>query len=158
MTVGTDEIAIYDGSGTHPTFRGNRLHVTLNKLAGHTARSGRRHLYGTVSIYNSRSLNNHLSAGLAIKNLLQKYGGMWRLIIHEDLRAPLREPAGESRSVALSDPESHATALDAGLWGYRVEDDARGPRVRYARFPMGRASCRFLFPERSAPDRQAILS
>jgi hypothetical protein len=130
-----DEVAIYDGSGVHPDYRKNQLHATLNVLRKEYARRhGRHYLYGTVSIYNHLSLENHLSAGLRVKNITLKYGGMVRLIIHQDTRAVLVAVSGTERMVRLVDVEEHRAALAEEMFGYEVVAEGGEYNLMYARF------------------------
>jgi hypothetical protein len=129
------EVAIYDGSGVHPSFRKNGLHAMLNVLRKEYARrNGRHHLYGTVSIFNHLSLENHLSAGLRVKNIAIKYTDMCRLIIHQDIREESIPIPGGERIVRLADQEGHRGALAEGLIGHEVVANGGDYGLTYARF------------------------
>jgi hypothetical protein len=132
-----NQVAIYDGSGVLPDYRKNQLHATLNLFRKEfTRRQGRHHLYGTVSIYNDLSLGNHLSAGLLVRNITLKYGGMVRMIIHQDMRTvPVHIPGQESL-VRMADVAAHTAALAQGLVGYQLVADGGEVWLKYSRFEL----------------------
>jgi hypothetical protein len=128
-------IAVYDGSGVHPSFRGNHLHAALNQMRREYAvRSGRFHLMGTVSVFNPFSLSNHLGEGFFVKGIKEKYGGMIRLIIHEDTRTKPNRIGKEEQVVTIEDVHSHFEVISGGMWGFSVSRKEESSSVRYRFF------------------------
>lgn len=123
-------VSHHDGSGVHPSLRGSSLHATLNDLRYALAdASGYTHVMGTVSTFNPFSLRNHLKGGMVVRDIVVKYGGMARLIIHRDLRAPWHVPAADiapRQTCPIEDIDGHRHCIDSGLWGVAVTRDADG--------------------------------
>ena len=134
-SIEPNRVAVYDGSAVHPAFRGSHLHAALNQMRREYAvRAGYYHLMGTVSIFNPFSLTNHLEAGFFVKGIKNKYGGMIRLIIHQDTRADPRRNGWEEQVVSLEDCLSHSAATESGMWGFRVHRREGGSVVQYGFF------------------------
>lgn len=126
-------VSHHEGSGVHPDIRGSNLHITLNTLRCQLASAaGYHHLMGTVSTQNPYSLRNHLTAGMVVRDIVIKYGGMPRLIIHRDLRQTGGvSTTGQSarERCRLNDIDRHRALLAAGLCGVAVSRDADGTFV-----------------------------
>jgi hypothetical protein len=69
-----------------------------------------------------------------VKGIREKYGGMMRLIIHQDLRESPVPVSEEEQAVPVADVAGHQAALAAGLFGRQVCKDGPESTVRYARF------------------------
>jgi hypothetical protein len=132
-------VADYDGSAVHPVYRGNGFQQMTTEVRHRYALQHRRwHILGTVSPLNPMSLSNFLALGCRVRNIKQKYGGMWRLIIHRDLREsmpPALEPASVLE-VPLDDIAMLGLLLQQGYQGVRVLGSDPGT----ARLQMGFSS------------------
>jgi RimJ/RimL family protein N-acetyltransferase len=95
-------LAILDGVGVVPAFRGRGAHAHLNRVRGAlAARHGREMIAATAAPENPASWRNLMRFGLEIRGLARMFGGHWRYLM-------LRE---ESHSRAGS-PVEHVDALD----------------------------------------------
>jgi len=122
LKIDPTEVAHLDGSAVHPAYRGLAIQHRLSVLRiAYGATRGARHFLLTVSPANLPSLRNHLNGGgfraLALK---QKYGGLWRLILHRALDAEEPTSAGPRENCRLDDLETHQRLLAAGYAGIRL--------------------------------------
>ncbi|HEV2447172.1 MAG TPA: GNAT family N-acetyltransferase [Candidatus Sulfopaludibacter sp.] len=122
LEINPTQVAHLDGSAVHPSYRGLAIQHCLSvlRIAHGTAR-GARHFFLTVSPDNLPSLRTHLgSGGFRALALKQKYGGLWRLILHRDLDAAESATAGPRETCRLDDIETHQRLLAAGYAGVRL--------------------------------------
>lgn len=117
----------FELSGVHPDFRGFHLHAIMNEIRSEfAAAAGYHHLFGTVSPYNPYSLNNHLAAGMLVRKLVRRYGGMHRYVIYRDFTRPHAlspDALRTQRFVACKDLAAQQELLAAGLWGVSLRKD-----------------------------------
>lgn len=105
LTAGT-RLAKLAGSSVHPDWRGKGLHEqVITRRSEQALALGYRHLYATTAPGNWRSWTNLLDTGFAVRALVQKYGTLWRFLLHHD-----PDPPAPGRS-ALIDPEDRDTLL-----------------------------------------------
>lgn len=119
-----------------PDYRGNRLQsLTLAKAIDLIKPMGMNHLLCTVSPYNLFSLNNIMSAGLNIKSLKRKYAdkeskGIWRFILHKDLRPQTTIFSEEYHLLKLDRIVEQKKLIEMGYIGYNLIKESQ--MIQYA--------------------------
>lgn len=84
----TDILIKLAGASVLPGFWGRGIHDALIDGRVRAAEAlGFRHLYATSAPGNSRSWENLLDAGFAVRGLIEKYGGHIRYLLYRDLHA-----------------------------------------------------------------------
>ena len=135
LTVDPTEVAHLDGSAVDPRYRGLAIQQRLSVLrVAFAADRGARHFFMTVSPRNPHSLRNHLNGGgFHVRALKQKYGGVWRLILHRELDSEEPTTVGEQARCPLEDLDAHQKLLDAGFAGIRLVEYGGGWHIAYER-------------------------
>lgn len=119
-----------------PDYRGNRLQsLTLSKAIDLIKPMGMNHLLCTVSPFNLFSLYNIMSAGLNIKSLKKKYGqmndqGIWRFILHKDLRPQTAVFSEEYHLLKMDRISEQKKLIEMGYIGYNLIKDSQ--MIQYA--------------------------
>ncbi len=119
-----------------PDYRGNRLQsLTLSKAIDLIKPMGMNHLLCTVSPYNLFSLYNIMSAGLNIKSLKRKYGdkgdqGIWRFILHKDLRPEATTFSEDYHLLKLDRIAEQKKLIEMGYIGYNLIKESQ--MIQYA--------------------------
>ncbi len=120
----------FELSGVHPDFRGHHLHRTMNLLRARFAgAAGYNHLCGTVSPRNPYSLRNHMSGGMVVRKLVQKYGGMDRYIIYRNYnQMTALRPGAMAAAVTCEclDIQAQKALLNENYWGISVDKPEGG--------------------------------
>jgi len=122
LALDTAEVAHLDGSAVHPAWRGLSIQQQLSALRiAYGAGKGARHFLLTVAPMNPYSLRNHLNAGgFSVRAIKQKYGGLWRLILHRALDRQAPASVDQRECCRLDDVEAHQRLLAAGFSGTRL--------------------------------------
>lgn len=130
-----DRLAKLAGASVLPRAWGAGIHDALIRLRIEEAeRLEIAHLYATSAPGNSRSWENLLDAGFAVRGLLQKYGGHLRYLLHRDLAA---EEARDEKGVwcGVDDIERQRSLIDGGWAGVRWRRRPDGTRELWFREP-----------------------
>jgi hypothetical protein len=117
--------ACLDGAGVLPAWRGNRLQRLLTGLRLDLARRlGRAHVTALAAPVNRYSWRNLMAGGLAVHDLLPKYGGHWRYVLYRNFDRPPPRLAGPAEIVPIADLERQRGLLRRGWIGVegRVQD------------------------------------
>jgi hypothetical protein len=116
----------------HPDFRGNRLAMTLNRIALQILRKRETHPHvcATVSPYNIWNIPVLLASGFQIAKLKNKYGGKVRYVVHQHLFRTRTFDDSSAVEVILDDLDTQKRLLDAGFYGVQLNQ----------RQPLGRES------------------
>lgn len=111
----------------HPDYRGNKLQKrTLDKVFELIEPMDVSHVMCTISPFNVYSLKNIMSGGLRIKALKKKYGdaeggnGMWRFILHRDLKSEQLMRAMDSKAVRMEALETQQALIHEGYVGHTL--------------------------------------
>ncbi len=134
------KVAHLETTVVHPQYRGNSLQsLTLQQAIPMVKDFGYNHLLCTVSPHNIYSLFNIIKNGLRIKALKKKYGttadgndGMWRFILHRDLRPITARKTSELLSIPLVDLDQQRKIIDEGYVGLWLFKDTK--LLDYVRF------------------------
>jgi ribosomal protein S18 acetylase RimI-like enzyme len=136
--IGIDptEAAHLDGSAVHVSYRGLAIQQRLSVLRiAFAADKGARHFLMTIAPGNPHSLRNHLNGGgFRVRAIKQKYGGLWRLILHRELDSEEPTSVGEREYCGLSDIEGHRRLLEAGFSGIRMVNHESGWQLAYEKW------------------------
>lgn len=124
----------------HPDYRGNSLQdLTLQQAIPMVKDLGYSHLLCTVSPQNPYSLFNIMKNGLRIKALKKKYGtekdgsdGMWRFILHRNLKPIDVRHTGQLLSIPLGNLEEQGKLIDKGFVGLWMFKESK--LLNYVRF------------------------
>lgn len=124
----------------HPDYRGNSLQsMTLQQAIPMVKDLGYNHLLCTVSPQNVYSLFNIMKNGLRIKALKKKYGketdgsdGMWRFILHRNLKPIEARQMGHLLSIPLGNLEKQEKLIDEGFVGLWLFKESK--MLNYVRF------------------------
>lgn len=119
-----DEIFHLEISFIHPAYRGKALMVTMCQwLLDQVALEGRyRYACATISPYNIGSVKNTMLSGNAVVDMQEKYGGLERYILFQDLEQPAQYDEPQTRFVEIGDdPLAPVTWLKAGYHGVAIE-------------------------------------
>lgn len=113
------QVAHLDGAGVAPEFRGNRIqfHLTLLRLLRMRA-LGRRWALATAAPDNVFSVSNLLRAGLSIRGLAPRHGGM-RFLFQRDLHKRLHA-SEQGHWVLIHDYERQSQLIAQGHYGWRL--------------------------------------
>lgn len=117
--------ACLDGAGVLPAWRGNRLQRLLTGLRLDLARSlGRSHVTAMAAPINRYSWRNLMAGGLAVHDLLPKYGGHWRYVLYRDFDRPPPRLASPPEVVPVAELERQRRLLSRGWIGLegRIRD------------------------------------
>jgi hypothetical protein len=123
-------LAVLDGVGVSPTFRGRGIHDHLNSVRGALAdQHGRRLIAATAAPANPASWHNLMRFGLEIRGLARMFGDHWRyLMLREESPARAESPA---EFVAALDVVRQQRLLALGWRGVRPGDSRDRPTVGY---------------------------
>lgn len=123
-----DRLAKLAGASVLPDIWGGGIHdVLIGERVEQARRLGVAHLYSTSAPGNTRSWENLLGAGFAVRALIEKYGGHARYILHRDLAAA--EPAmGHGIWCPAGDIERQRELLAAARIGTHWRKLADGSR------------------------------
>jgi RimJ/RimL family protein N-acetyltransferase len=138
-----ERLAILDGVGVVPAFRGRGAHRYLNRVRDALAeRHGRRLLAASAAPANTVSWRNLMRLGLEVRGLARMFGGHWRyLMLRDESRMPADAPA---ELVDALDIARQQRLLDLGCRGVRADQRRGRPAVDYAAGalarPRGRSS------------------
>jgi len=133
LAIDPAKVAHLDGSAVHPSYRGMGIQRRLSVLrVAFAADRGARHFLLTVSPANPHSLRNHLNeGGFRVRAIKQKYGGLWRLILHRELDDDAPSLSGRRECRRLDDIEGQQRLLAAGCCGVQVLGGATGIELAY---------------------------
>src|SRR5579883_2411757 len=133
IRIDPTEVAHLDGAAVLPAYRGLAIQQRLTVLrVAYAADKGARHFLLTASPLNPHSLRNLLNGGgFRVRAIKQKYGGLWRLILHRELDSEEPTSVGRRESCRLADIERHQALLAAGFSGIRVIHGDEGWDVAY---------------------------
>ena len=102
----------------HPDYRGGGLQRLLcRERIALAVKAGYRNLATTIAPNNVASIANHLRSGLQVKLVSTKYGGLIRLILHQEIGCRQAHYDYENDSVALADVEKIERKLSQGYVG-----------------------------------------
>jgi ribosomal protein S18 acetylase RimI-like enzyme len=111
-------IANFQDVLVHPDFRGNHLGVKMNKQAlqslNHTEY---RHLFATVSPFNTPSIRLFFDSGFFIRELKNKYGKKLRYIFYKDIRKSPRMISETEVLLGNEMIQAQQDVLSKGYWG-----------------------------------------
>ncbi|MBC8587197.1 hypothetical protein [Paratissierella segnis] len=126
-----DSVVHLETTVVKPIYRGNNLQsLTLEIATELVKEEGYKHLLCTVSPYNFFSLYNVMKNGLKIKKLKKKYArteneeGMWRFILHRDLKNPYSNPVDLVVS-KWANLEKQKELIEDGYIGFEIFKDTR---------------------------------
>lgn len=123
-----DSLAKLAGASVLPEAWGAGIHDVLIEMRIEDARrAGITHLYATAAPGNSRSWENLLGAGFAVRAIIEKYGGHARYILHRDLSAGERA-VGDGVWCSASDVDGQRALIAAGHAGVRWRRHQNGAR------------------------------
>lgn len=133
-------VAHLETTVVHPEYRGNSLQsLTLQQAIPMIKNFGYNHLLCTVSPQNVYSLYNIMKNGLRIKALKKKYGsekdgkdGMWRFILHRNLKPKSAKKPSELISTPLENLEHQGKLIDDGYVGLWLFKESK--MLNYVRF------------------------
>jgi len=84
-----NKIANFQDILVHSEFRGNRLGLKMNKYALQSLNNTEyRHLFATVSPFNTHSIRLFFDSGFSVRDLKYKYNGKLRYIFYQDIVKP----------------------------------------------------------------------
>lgn len=134
------KVAHLETTVVHPDYRGNSLQsLTLKQAVPLIKESGYTHLLCTVSPQNFYSLYNIIRNGLRIKALKKKYGtdkegkdGMWRFILHRDLKKVKARKTDSLMRIPLGDLEKQKKLINEGFVGLWLSKESK--LLNYVRF------------------------
>jgi GNAT superfamily N-acetyltransferase len=134
------KVAHLETTVVHPDYRGNSLQsLTLQQAMPMVKELGYYHLLCTVSPQNIYSLYNIIKNGLRIKALKKKYGtgkdgkdGMWRFILHKDLKPIRAMKTNQLLSIPLGELEQQKKLIDEGFVGLWLFKESK--LLNYVRF------------------------
>jgi hypothetical protein len=123
-------LAILDGVGVIPAFRGRGAHAHLNRVRGALAdRHGRQLIAATAAPANFASWRNLMRFGLEIRGLARMFGGHWRyLMLREESPTRVESPV---ELVDALDIACQRRLLDLGWRGVRPGHHGDPPAVAY---------------------------
>jgi hypothetical protein len=124
-----------EGAGVHPHYQGNSLQKTMNVVCFNEAlKLGQfRYICATVSPYNYPSLDHLLVAGLYIRNLKTKYGGMLRYICCMDMKDQRQIISDSVIDVSSSDYAMQSKLLSDGFVGYKLVKSNNACYIRFSK-------------------------
>ena len=113
-----ERLAVLDGVGVVPAFRGRGAHGYLNRVREALAgRHGRQLIAASAAPANSVSWRNLMRLGLQVRGLARMFGGHWRyLMLRDESRVPADAPA---EFVDALDITHQQWLLDRGCRGVR---------------------------------------
>jgi hypothetical protein len=111
-----------EGAGVHPDYQGNSLQKTMNVVCFNEAmKLGQfRYICATVSPYNYPSLDHLFTAGLYIRDIKKKYGGMLRYICCRDMNNHWEIINDSTIEVSSTDYDLQSKLLSDGMVGFRL--------------------------------------
>lgn len=123
-------LALLDGVGVVPAFRGRGAHRYLNRVREALAgRHGRDLIAASAAPTNAVSWRNLMRLGLEVRGLARMFGGHWRYLMLRDERAvPADAPA---EFVDALDVGRQERLLNLGCRGSRPGDCGGRPAVGY---------------------------
>ena len=135
-----NKVAHLETTVVHPDYRGNSLQsLTLQQAMPMVQEFGYSHLLCTVSPQNVYSLFNIMKNGLRIKALKKKYGteengkdGMWRFILHKNLKPMAARKTNQLLSIPLGDLEQQKKLIHDGFVGLCLFKESK--LLNYVRF------------------------
>jgi hypothetical protein len=125
-----ERLAILDGVGVVPAFRGRGAHRYLNRVrAVLAARHGRQLLAASAAPANSISWRNVMRQGLEVRGLARMFGGHWRyLMLRDETGMPVDAPVELVDALAIA-PQQRL--LNLGFRGVRPGDRRGRAAVGY---------------------------
>lgn len=125
------QVAHLETTLVHPAYRGNSFQSeTLAQALPIIESRGYRHVLSTVSPLNPYSLYNVMHHGLRIKALKRKYAlsekdsGLWRFILHRDLKAGQQKRPVDWLHIGIHELERQVDMLHEGFVGTWLDRDA----------------------------------
>lgn len=123
-----DSLAKLAGASVLPDAWGGGIHDVLIEIRIDQARRlDIQHLYSTAAPGNSRSWENLLAAGFAVRAIIEKYGGHARYILHRDISAN-KVQEGQGAWCAADDVERQRSLIAEGRAGSRWRRHENGLR------------------------------
>jgi hypothetical protein len=125
-----ERMAVLDGVGVVPAFRGRGAHRYLNRVRETLAeRHGRQLLAASAAPANPVSWRNLMRLGLEVRGLARMFGGHWRyLMLRDESSIPADAPA---EIVGALDIARQQRLLDLGCRGVRPGRHRGRPAVGY---------------------------
>ena len=125
-----ERLAVLDGIGVVPAFRGRGAHRYLNRVREALAdRHGRQLIAASAAPANPVSWRNLMLQGLEVRGLARMFGGHWRyLMLRDESSIPACAPA---ELVDALDIARQQRLLDLGCRGVRPGDRRGRPAVGY---------------------------
>jgi len=132
-----ERLAVLDGVGVVPAFRGRGAHRYLNRVRQALAdRHGRQLIAASAAPANPVSWRNLMRQGLEVRGLARMFGGHWRyLMLREESGIPAGAPA---RLVDALDIARQQRLLDLGCRGVRPGTHRGRAAVAYAAGALAR--------------------
>ena len=132
-----ERLAVLDGVGVVPAFRGRGAHRYLNRVREALAdRHGRQLIAASAAPANPVSWRNLMRQGLEVRGLARMFGGHWRyLMLREESGIPAGAPA---KLVDALDIARQQRLLDLGCRGVRPGEHRGRAAVAYAAGALAR--------------------
>ena len=124
-----------EGAGVHPGYQGNSLQKTMNVVCFREAmKLGQfRYICATVSPYNYPSLDHLFTAGLYIRDIKKKYGGMLRYICCRDINIQQEISSEGIIEVSSTDYAMQSKLLSDGFVGFELVKSNNACFIRFSK-------------------------